>query len=192
MKPVKFAVLLFVVVFLNPDAVLAQDKKGGMDMVAYTKRAEQFFNERIGETFEPLDSWTTIDGEEFDLGQSHIPTILFLGFSSCPPCRQALPYFAELSAKEQYKNVNFIYITFDDSTTIRSEFKESGVNGKSKVKFISLTRKYLAMRNMAYYGFPTIYFLDAKNTLKLVDGFGKNNGPLNKEETWVKMIQSVE
>jgi thiol-disulfide isomerase/thioredoxin len=135
----------------------------GFDANAFKKHMQSFINKKNGDTFGPIEEWECINGTYFDLNKVTTPSVVFLGFSSCAPCRFYLPIFADMAAKKQYDGYNFIYITFDDSTAIREEFSSAKVTDQN-LKVVTLSKAYLNANNFAM-GYPTIYFLNSDKTI---------------------------
>ena len=183
-----FIVLIFCFILQHPVMAFGQSRNKTSEI---KKKAKFFFDGKLNQQFSPLDSWRCLNGEIFNLDDSQNPTVIFLGFSSCPPCSAAIPTYAKVSELKEYSKYNFLYMTFDDSETIAREFKIRGIAKNKRIKCISISRAYLNAQDLGNTGYPTIYFLDSKNTVKSIYGFGAKDGPLDSISNWNSMLDSL-
>lgn len=99
-------------------------------------------------------------------------TFVYFGFAGCPPCKNELPFFEELSSK--YRHTNFIYITPDDPKTIREEFGAIFKKGNKPLQnfyVIRLERSDIEDSDLVW-GYPTKYLIDKKKIVLRFDAGG--------------------
>lgn len=175
-------VILFISVLNVHGQSNPKKNDSSFDASAFKKRMQVFINKKNGDTFAPIEEWKCINGTEFDLNKATTPSVVFLGFSSCVPCRFYLPIFAELATEKRYAGYNFIYITFNDSATIREEFKSEQITDQN-LKVVTLSKEYLHANNLAM-GYPTIYFLNADKTISGVEIGGTTDNIKEARKWW--------
>jgi thiol-disulfide isomerase/thioredoxin len=145
------------------------DKNDSMKNVFFDGR-KAFLDERLHQQFPALGVCKTIDNKVYDFNQTGRATIIQFGISNCAPCRVQLPYFIELSNDSRYADIDFLYISYDDSATIMKDIANLYHGPHDRLKIISLERDYFTYSDkpMLSYGFPTMYFMDKSRMVKAI------------------------
>lgn len=157
----------------------------------------KFFDERLNQAFPLLGLRKTIHNEVYDFDKTGRCMMIEFGFSNCAPCRVQLPGFLALSNDRQYANVDFIYISYDDSATIMKDITTLYHGPYNHVKILSIDRSYFFDRNnpTLTYGFPTTYFIDDNRIVKSIKIGGRPEASKSvKEElmnTWTSQLDSL-
>jgi thiol-disulfide isomerase/thioredoxin len=170
------------------NGAFAQKSEYSFDAVAYKKTCKRFYDKKIGEVFQPVDDWISLNGS-FDLGAVVTPTIIFLGYASCQPCRAALPVFSDISTESKYSKFNFVYMTLDDTTTLKKELSELVNSGR--VVAIPLSKDYINQMEIAI-GYPTIYFINSRKVVKAIYAFGEKDGPIDSKAYWYTLLDALD
>ncbi len=185
----RLVLVSFVVLTSIGNSLSAQEKSAKMDVAAAMKQWKIFYKRKIGDMFAPIEEWKCVNGGYFDLNKAQGPAIIYLGFYGCPPCRQEMPLYAELSLEKKYSGYNFVYLTFDDSATISEELNTAKIS-EHKIKLVSLPEKYIRSKGMAN-AFPVVYFLDQEKTVKMIHAFGLLSGSLDSINYWHSLLDSL-
>lgn len=146
-----------------------------------------FLNQRLDQRFPSLGMRTTIDHKVYDFDRANRPVIIQFGISNCAPCRVQLPYFIELSNDRRYADIDFLYITYDDSATIMKDIASLYPGPHDRLKIISLERDYFIYSDkpLLTYGFPTMYFIDKTGLVKAIT-IGGSPGSANHADKEMK------
>lgn len=158
---------------------------------------QAFFDERLYQAFPLLGLRKTIDNEVYDFNQTGRCRMIEFGFSNCAPCRVQLPYFLGLSNNKKFANIDFIYISYDDSATIMKDIATLYHGSHYRLKIFSINKDYFFDRNnpVLTYGFPTTYFIDDNRIVRSIKIGGRAEGSEKvKDEImhlWTNQIDSL-
>ena len=140
----------------------------------------------VGDTF-VLQSEHLADGKAFDLSsQRGKVCIVDVWASWCGPCRQALPFFAELHGRLGSRGLTVVALSVDEDRAAASKFVDS-----MKLPFVVLwdrDQKNVARLNVPK--MPTSFLLDRQGRVRKVYG-GFNDADRKVIEADVMALQKV-
>lgn len=162
---------------------MAQTKRGDK-FEPPTKQIAAFISNKVDNPFPNIDTLKAYTSAPFYFKDIDKPSIIYFGADGCAPCRLALPIVAKISNDPKYKNYNFIYVTYDDSATIRKEFTSTSHIDMSNMTILLTSLAEINDDRMVY-AYPTVYYLDAHKVVKIVTVGGKM-GDLEKVEADIR------
>ncbi len=186
LKPILIAFLFITAVF-NALAQDQQPKPTGKFDFENLKRDEAAFMDREGKKFIQPGLWTCLDGAIIDISKEQKPTILFLGFASCVPCRLLMTALSEVIQEKAYRNYSFIYLTFDSKGSINEEID---TQVQQHLKIVQVSKEYIAQHNLAMC-YPTIFFLRADNTVDIIQRGGLTENKNQVKHWWRKELDKL-
>ena|GEM_PF-3763288 len=158
--------------------------KSGSKFEKPTKAMDAFINNKIDNPFPNIDTLKTYTSAPFYFNTIDKPSIIYFGAESCAPCRLALPIVAKISNDPKYKSYNFVYVTYDDSTTMHKEF--TGIH-QINMSHMTILLTSLAEINddQLTFGYPTAYYVDAHKVVRSVT-LGGRTEDAEKAETEIR------
>lgn len=168
----------------------AQKSKSG-NFGAIIEQNKKLYSSKINKQFTPLDEWSCLSGLSLNIATLHKPAILLLGFSGCAPCRTAIPVLNSLAAKEKYTGYTFAYMTFNTKEQIEQEFNELNVPINSHINIVSVPQEYIINNKIAI-GYPVIYFIRSNKTVSAIHTHGLLDGPIESEQYWESIIDTLQ
>jgi hypothetical protein len=154
----------------------------------YTDGRQAFLGERLQQPFPLHGLLTTIDHEVYDFDQTGRYRIIMCGIANSTGCDLELPYFLALSNDQQYANIDFLYISYDDSATIMKGFAGLYRGRLSHLKIFSVSRDYFLYTDkpMLAYGFPATHFVDDKGRVKMIVLGGRKKATPEETDRFLK------
>jgi len=179
MKILRIWVFVLASFALSASVSFAQDERKRYDLnlpendsvkSMFFNGRQAFFEERLHQPFPSLGFRKTIDGIAYDFDQAGRCRIILFGFSDCAPCRVQLPYFLALSNNKHFADIDFLYISYDDSATIMKEITRLYNGPHHRVSMFSFSREFLTFSDnpRLTYGYPAMYFIDSSRLVKAI------------------------
>jgi hypothetical protein len=117
-----------------------------------------FYENHIDKLFPQIGKVSNLNNNLFDFNKISKKTVIFFGFKACEPCHTIKKYFIDFV--DDYKNIDFLYITFDDKETILNDFVKLDFLDKTNFMAFSLDKNYIDDLYLVQ-GYPQIYFIDS-------------------------------
>lgn len=151
-----------------------------------TSNYSQFTNYWMNKPF-TLKSFRTIDGKFYTPGNLKGKAVFYrFSYHYCSPCRAELPIFTQLS--DLATDVLFVYVTYDDTATIRKSFEKTG--GMHHVLVTQMTSEDISK---GYYtlGYPSNFWVDKNGRVRNLKIGGRVNHVEETREEWLKQLSEI-
>lgn len=164
---------VFLLFCLLPRSVFSQPATAARFDPEAFKREQAAFTGRQGSRLALADKWKCTDGSFIFLDSIKGPVVLFVGFSTCAPCRALMIALNSILADRSYSDISFVYLTYDRSDQISEEF--GLLRNLSGMHRISVSRDYIHQHRLAM-GYPTVFFLNGNKIIERIETGGPTGG----------------
>jgi len=159
----------------------------------FNKQQQQmqlFMERRINTTFPDIDTLQTLSGSPFYFNKINKPTMVYIGFDGCAPCRFALPLFIKTANEIKYKDYNFVYLSYDNAATIYDELKQQKAQDLKAIKIVTIPHDLIDDDQLVI-GYPTVYYVNAERKIKYVTMGGTTEGADKLRDEWHAKLDSL-